>query len=75
MSTATLATQLLDLPLADRVFLAQNLWQSIQTTEDKSIDEVIQQCHQRDLEMTQGLSDGKPHAKVIGQARQRLACP
>lgn len=75
MSTATLASQLLDLPLADRVFLAQNLWRSIQSSDDKSSDEIMQECQQRDQEMTQGLSSGKPHAEVMEQARQRLACP
>ena len=73
MSTQQLITEALALPLAQRIELAQTLWESI----DGGLPEVapeaaILDAVRRDAELTSGTIVGRTHAEVMAAARQSL---
>jgi hypothetical protein len=75
MSTQQLAEHLKTLPLAERVDLAQALWESIDN--DLSVDEesnTIAQARSRDQELTTGAVSGRTHEEVMLAARRSLEC-
>ncbi len=75
MSTQELATEAMGLPLADRVSLAQALWESIdagltETAEDAALSEAIR----RDGELSSGAAAGRTHEEVMQAARRSIGC-
>lgn len=75
MSTQQLTSAAMSLPLAERVSLAQALWQSIDvglvnTDEDQAVEEAIR----RDQELTSGAVIGRNHDEVMQAARNAIGC-
>ena len=75
MSANALTDAALALPLADRVSLAQALWQSIDAglpdTDERS---AVQDAVRRDSELASGAVTGTPHAEVMQAARRSAGC-
>jgi putative addiction module component (TIGR02574 family) len=67
--------QAMALPLADRVGLAEALWQSIgeelRAGEER---EAIEQAQRRDAELTSGAVSGRTHDEVMQAARRAIGC-
>jgi putative addiction module component (TIGR02574 family) len=75
MTTEELIADAMALPLADRVSLAQALWESIDaglpdTDEHAAIAEAIR----RDEELSSGKVTGRTHEEVMRAARHALEC-
>jgi putative addiction module component (TIGR02574 family) len=73
MSTEQLTAEAMALPLAERVSLAQALWESIDaglpdTDERTAIAEAIR----RDEELSSGKVTGRTHEEVMDAARRAL---
>jgi hypothetical protein len=71
--------ELLGLPLAERIGLAQALWQSIHESADDDPDgdegrQAVEQARARDAEMTSGAAVGRTHEEVMKAARRALQC-
>ncbi len=65
METRQLTEQVLALPLADRVDLAQALWQSIsEGLRSGDEREAVAQAARRDAELTSGAAAGLTHDEV-----------
>jgi len=64
------------LPLAERVALAQTLWQSIEGQPVGNVaDEIkwaVAKADRRDAELSSGLATGRTHEHVIRAARQAV---
>ncbi len=75
METRQLTEQVMALPLADRVDLAEALWQSIgdglRAGEER---EAIEQAARRDAELTSGAASGRTHEEVMRAARRAIGC-
>jgi putative addiction module component (TIGR02574 family) len=76
MSGKELTREAMALPLAERIALAQSLWQSIdgQPT-GKMADEVnwaIKEADRRDAELSSGQATGRTHEEVMRAARKAL---
>jgi hypothetical protein len=75
MSTKQLTREAIDLPLRERVSLAQRLWESIeQGVVDAEEWQVVAEAVRRDEELTSGVVVGREHGEVMQAARQRLGC-
>ena len=75
MSTEQLTKEAIDLPLRERVSLAQRLWESIeQGVVDAEERQVVAEAVQRDEELASGAAVGREHSEVMLTARQRLGC-
>jgi putative addiction module component (TIGR02574 family) len=76
MSTKELAREAMALPLAERVALAQTLWQSIEgPTAGSAADEVnwsVEEASRRDAELSSGKVVGRTHAQVMQAARKAI---
>ena len=75
MSTEQLIADAMALPLAERVSLAQALWESIDaglpdTEEQVAVNEAIQ----RSEELSSGKVTGRTHEGVMQAARRALEC-
>lgn len=75
MSTEQLIADAMALPLAERVSLAQALWESIDAglpnnEERAAVNEAIQ----RDQELSSGRVAGRTHEEVMQTARRALEC-
>jgi len=75
MTTEQLIAEAMALPLAERVSLAQALWESIETglpdtDERASVKEAIE----RDEELSSGKVTGRTHEEVMQAARRALKC-
>lgn len=75
MSTQQLTTEAMALPLAERVMLAQTLWESIHaehvvTDEPDAVKEAIR----RDQELSSGAVTGRTHEEVMQAARRAIKC-
>lgn len=75
MSTQELTAEAMALPLADRVSLAQALWESIEaglpeTDENSALREAIR----RDEELSSGSVGGRTHEEVMQAARRSIGC-
>jgi len=75
MSTEQLIADAMALPLAERVSLAQALWESINaglpdTEERAAVNEAIR----RDEELSSGKVTGRTHEEVMQAARRALEC-
>jgi putative addiction module component (TIGR02574 family) len=75
MATQQLTEQLMALPLAERVDLAEALWQSIgEALRTGSEPEAIEQSARRDAELTSGAVSGRTHDEVMQAARRAIGC-
>jgi hypothetical protein len=75
MSTEQITQAAIDLPLPERVSLAQRLWESIEYgLADAEEESVITEAVRRDDELTAGVVVGREHGEVMRAARQRLGC-
>jgi len=76
MSGEQLTNDAMALPLAERVALAQTLWQSIEGRgEGKLTDEVswaLAEAKRRDAELSSGQAVGRTHEEVMRAARKAL---
>ena len=75
MSTQELTTEAMALPLAERVSLAQALWESIdaalaEVPEDVALREAIR----RDQELSSGSAEGRTQEEVMQAARRSIGC-
>ena len=75
MSTQQLTTEAMALPLSDRVNLAQELWQSIdsglaEADEQTALSDVVR----RDQELSSGAVTGRSHDDVMQAARRAIGC-
>jgi len=75
MATQQLTEQVMALPLAERVNLAEALWQSIgEELRAGSEQEAIEQAKRRDAELTSGTVSGRTHEEVMQAARRAIGC-
>jgi len=76
MSTDQLAREAMALPLAERVSLAQALWQSIAAgLTDETVTDALRDAVQRDNELSAGAVSGRLHDDdVMRAARGSLGC-
>jgi len=75
MSAQQLIDEAMELPLSDRVSLAQALWQSIGTGLAEADDIVaLQDSVRRDQELSAGGVLGRTHAEVMQSARRAIGC-
>jgi hypothetical protein len=78
MSNEELTQKALALPLAERVSLAQTLWESIEESTDSGIAdgerEAVEQAKSRDRELAVGAVEGRSHEQVLEAARRALRC-
>lgn len=73
METRQLAEQVMALPLAERVDLAEALWQSIcEGLRVGGEREAIDQAARRDAELTSGAVSGRTHEEVTQAARRAI---
>jgi putative addiction module component (TIGR02574 family) len=75
MASQQTTEQLMALPLAERVDLAEALWQSIgEELHTGSRREAIEQAARRDAEFTSGTASGRSHDDVMQAARRAIGC-
>jgi hypothetical protein len=75
MATQRLTEQVMALPLAERVGLAEALWQSIgEGLQAGGEREAIEQAARRDAELTSGAASGRTHDEVMQAARRAIGC-
>lgn len=73
MKGSSITKQALDLPLADRLEIAQALWASIDSQlGETSAQEAIFVARERDAEFETGAVKGLGHDDVIRKARRRI---
>lgn len=76
MSTKELQQEAMALPLAERVALAQILWQSIEGEKPKpSTEEVnwtLEEATRRDTELSSGAVKARTHEQVMRAARKAV---
>jgi putative addiction module component (TIGR02574 family) len=76
MSTKELTREAMALPLAERVALAQSLWQSIDGPAAGSVETetkwAVEESARRDAEMTSGKVTGRSHEDVMRAARKAI---
>ena len=76
MSKEQLAQEIMALPLAEKVSLAQVLWESIEqelpcsTVEDEG--QIIAEAQRRDAELSSGTVTGRSHEEVMQALRRAL---
>ncbi|HEX3145697.1 MAG TPA: addiction module protein [Pyrinomonadaceae bacterium] len=75
MTTEELIAAAMALPLAERVSLAEALWESVDAgLPESDQDEAIREAIQRDEELSSGKVIGLTHAEVMEAARRALKC-
>jgi hypothetical protein len=75
MAIQQLTEQVMALPLAQRVDLAEALWQSIgEGLRASGEREAIEQAARRDAELSSGTAPGRTHEEVIQAARRAIGC-
>ena len=78
MTTAEITNQLLALSPAERVALAQKLWESIEREDlalpPESDSEAIALARRRDEALSSGSQAERPHEEVMLHARRSLEC-
>lgn len=75
MSKEEIVERAMELPLRERVLLAEQLWQSIgPELERDGTREAIETAKRRDLEMTSGQVEGLTHDEVMESARRAIGC-
>ena len=75
MSAQQLITAAIALPLAERVSLAQALWQSIDVgLADADEHEAAREAARRDAELSAGVVAARTHDEVMQAARRAIGC-
>ena len=75
MSTQQLTAEVMALPLSERVQLAQELWQSIDSgLVDTDEREAVRDAIRRDQELSSGAVVGRTHDEVMQAARRAIGC-
>jgi hypothetical protein len=75
MSKEQVIAQAMELPLPERVSLAQALWQSIgEGLADVDEREAVRQAIVRDEELTSGAVKGRTHEEVMRAGRRAIGC-
>jgi hypothetical protein len=75
MSTQELAEKAMSLPLAERVSLAQALWESISGgLADTDEREALRVAVLRDEELSSGKVAGRSHEEVMRSVRRAIGC-
>lgn len=75
MAIQQLTEQAMALPLAERIGLAEALWQSIgEGLRAGSEAEAIEQAERRDAELASGSATGRTHEEVMRSARRAIGC-
>jgi len=75
MSTDQLIADALALPLAERVSIAQALWESIDAgLHDTEEHAAVEEALRRDEELSSGKVTGRAHEEVMQAARRALEC-
>ena len=68
----------LSLPLDDRIQLAQQLWASLESSDDAIVEdqerEILDLADRRDAELETGSVEGVSHADALAKARKSLGC-
>lgn len=76
MTTQQITLEAMELPLPERVSLAQALWQSIEVgLTDSDERSVIREAVTRDRELDSGAVTGRTHRDVMENARRSIGCP
>ncbi|MEI6082392.1 MAG: hypothetical protein WCR44_08190 [Verrucomicrobiota bacterium] len=76
MTTQQITLEAMELPLADRVSLAQVLWQSIEVgLIDSDVRSVVREAINRDQELSSGVVQGRTHQEVMENVRRSIGCP
>ena len=76
MTTQQITLEAMELPLPERVSLAQALWQSIEVgLTDSDERSVIREAVARDRELDSGAVTGRTHREVMENARRSIGCP
>jgi len=75
MTTEELIANAMALPLAERISLAQALWESIdEALTDTDARAAVNEAIQRDEELSSGKVNGRTHEEVMRAARRALEC-
>ena len=75
MSAQQLTADAMALPLAERVSLAQSLWQSIDAgLPDTDEGEAVREAIRRDQELSSNAVTGRTHEEVMQAARRAIEC-
>jgi putative addiction module component (TIGR02574 family) len=75
MTIEEIIADTMSLPLAERVALAQALWESIDAgLAESDQDEAMREAIRRDEELSSGRITGLTHAEVMEAARRALKC-
>ena len=75
MSTNQLTAEAMALPLAEKAFLAQALWASIDSDQiDASERAYVREAVSRDLELSAGTVGGINHQEAMSIARRAVGC-
>jgi len=75
MTTEELMADAMALPLAERISLAQALWQSIDAgLPDTYAHAAVNEAIQRDEDLSSGKVTGRTHEEVMQAARRALKC-
>jgi putative addiction module component (TIGR02574 family) len=75
MSTQQLTSEAMALPIAERVSLAQALWQSIDEGLVAAKErEAVTEARRRDEELSSGEVIGRTHDEVMQAARRAIGC-
>ena len=75
MSTQQLTSEAMALPIAERVSLAQALWQSIdEGLAAEKEREAVAEARRRDEELSSGKVIGRTHDEVMQAARRAVGC-
>jgi putative addiction module component (TIGR02574 family) len=78
MSKEQLTEAVMALPLAERISLAQELWESIEGTDGSAgrdeEREALAEAQRRDAEMSAGAVMGRTHEQVMESMRRASGC-
>ena len=75
MTTQQITLEAMELPLSERVSLAQALWQSIEVgLIDSDKQSVLREVVGRDQELASGAVQGSTHREVMENARRSIGC-
>ncbi len=75
MTIQQITLEAMQLPLHERVCLAQALWQSIEVgLMDSKEQSVVREAMDRDQELTSGVVQGRSHEELMANARRSIGC-
>ncbi|HZF08306.1 MAG TPA: addiction module protein [Thermoanaerobaculia bacterium] len=76
MANKVLTQQVMALPLAERVALAEALWESIDVPAEVDHEErqALEDALRRDQELSDGAVEPRTHEQVMAAARRAIGC-